>query len=305
MNSVLEISQWREDQAAHKARASALTGSRRERRKLGTREPVADFMFEYYPYTPTKLETWFPGTGVTLKVDADHEFDFPNYVSADGQTELDNAYRDKHRNRIESTLELLIKTQSREEVFNCFGLHEWAMLYQVDRQQARHSDPLRVSQQQVTSLVDEIGLRCTHIDAFRFFTEGAAPQNANQLNIIPTRENQREIEQPGCLHANMDLYKHCMWFQPMLPGDLVLDSFELALEARILDMQASPYDLSGYGYLPIKMEEKTGRAAYVARQRQIAQHAKILRNRLIKALGPQLSEHFGGALVKFAEEGTL
>ena len=305
MNSVLSISQWREDQAAHKARASALTGSRRERRKLGTREPVADFMFEYYPYTPTKLETWFPGTGVTLEVDADHEFDFPNYVSADGQTELDTAYRDKHRNRIESTLELLIKTQSREEVFNCFGLHEWAMVYQVDRQQTRHSDPLRVSQQQINSLVDEVGLRCTHIDAFRFFTEGAAPQNANQLNIIPTRENQREIEQPGCLHANMDLYKHCMWFQPMLPGALVLDSFELAREARILDMQASPYDLSGYGYLPIKMEEKTGRAAYVARQRQIAQHAKILRNRLIKALGPQLSEHFGGALVKFAEEGTL
>ncbi|MDE0974642.1 MAG: 3-methyladenine DNA glycosylase [Candidatus Nanopelagicales bacterium] len=302
---MLEISQWREDQAAHKARASALTGSRRERRKLGTREPVADFMFEYYPYTPMKLETWFPGTGVTLKVDADHEFDFPNYVSADGQTELDTAYRDKHRNRIESTLEILIKTQSREEVFNCFGLHEWAMVYQVDRQQTRHSDPLRVSQQQVNSLVDEIGLRCTHIDAFRFFTEGAAPQNANQLNIIPTRENQREIEQPGCLHANMDLYKHCMWFQPMLPGALVLDSFELARDARILDMQASPYDLSGYGYLPIKMEEKTGRAAYVARQRQIAQHAKILRSRLIKALGPPLSEHFGGALVKFAEDGTL
>ena len=305
MNSVLSISQWREDQAAHKARASALTGGRRERRKLGTREPVADFMFEYYPYTPTKLETWFPGTGVTLEVDADHEFDFPNYVSADGQSELDNAYRDKHRNRIESTLELLINTQSREEVFNCFGLHEWAMVYQIDRQQIRHADPLRVSQQRVNSLVDEVGLRCTHIDAFRFFTEGAAPQNANQLNIIPTRENQKEVEQPGCLHANMDLYKHCMWFQPMLPGALVLDSFELARDARALDMQASPYDLSGYGYLPIKMEEKTGRATYVARQRQIAQRAQILRSRLIAALGAPLSQRFGGSLVEFAEEGTL
>ena len=272
---------------------------------MGTREPVADFMFEYYPYTPTKLETWFPGTGVTLEVDADHEFDFPNYVSADGQSELDTAYRDKHRNRIESTLELLIKTQSREEVFNCFGLHEWAMVYQIDRQQIRHADPLRVSQQQVNSLVDEVGLRCTHIDAFRFFTEGAAPQNANQLSIIPTRENQKEVEQPGCLHANMDLYKHCMWFQPMLPGALVLDSFELARDARALDMQASPYDLSGYGYLPIKMEEKTGRATYVARQRQIAQRAQILRGRLIAALGAPLSQHFGGALVEFAEEGTL
>ncbi len=295
MNSVLSIPQWREDQAAHKARARALTSSRRARRKMGTREPVADFMFEYYPYTPTKLETWFPGTGVTLEVDADHEFDFPNYVSTDGQSELGKGYRDKHRNRIESTLELLTRTQSREEIFNCFGLHEWAMVYQVDQQQTRHADPLRVSQRQVNSLVDEVGLRCTHIDAFRFFTEGAAPQNVNQLNIIPTRENQKEIEQPGCLHANMDLYKHCMWFQPMLPGALVLDSFELARDARTLDMQASPYDLSEYGYLPIKIEERTGRATYVARQRQISEQAQSLRSRLIRALGTPLIHHNRGA----------
>ncbi len=78
----------------------------------------------------------------------------------------------------------------------------------------------------------------------RFFTDEAAPQNVNRLNIIPTRENQKDIEQLGCLHANMDLYKHCMWFHPMIPGDLVLDCFELARSARTLDMQASPYDLT-------------------------------------------------------------
>ena len=83
----------------------------------------------------------------------------------------------------------------------------------------------------------------------------------------------------------MDLYKHCMWFQPMLPGALVLDSFELARDARALDMQASPYDLSRYGYVSIKMEEKTGRATYVARQRQIAEGAQTLRSRLVEALG--------------------
>ena len=261
---------------------------------MGIREPVNDFMFEYYPYTPTKLETWFPGAGVTLEIDTDHEFDYPNYVSADGQSELDTAYRERHHARIESTLELLSMTQLREETFNCFGLHEWAMVYQVDQQQTRHADPLRVSQLQVNSLVDEVGLRCTHIDAFRFFTEEAVPQNVNRLNIIPTRENQKEVEQPGCLHANMDLYKHCMWFQPMVPGTLVLDSFELARDARTLDMQASPYNLAEYGYEPIRIEERTGRATYVAYQRQISQRAQNLRTRLIRALEPPLGQHDKG-----------
>jgi hypothetical protein len=158
------------------------------------------------------------------------------------------------------------------------------MVYRADQNDIRHGDPLRVSQEKVDSLIVDVGLRCTHIDAFRFFTEEAAPQNVNRLNIIPTRDNQKDIEQPGCLHANMDLYKHCMWFQPMIPGDLVLDCFELAREARTLDMQASPYDLIQYGYEPIKIEEGAGRATYVARQRQISQRAQELRARLITTL---------------------
>ncbi len=285
MNLVLSPAQWGKAQAQHHDRAVALTSSRRNRKKMGTREPVDDFMFEYYPYTPTKLETWFPGIGVTLEVDGSHEFDFPHYIgSTTTHCELDTAYLDKHRTRIDSTLELLRNTQLRDGTFNCFGLHEWAMVYKADGQNVRHADPLRVSGEQITSLVNKVGLRCTHIDAFRFFTQEAAPQNVNRFHIIPTRENQKDIEQPGCLHANMDLYKHCMWFQPMIPGDLVLDSFELARDARTLDMQASPYDLGEYGYEPIKIEEGAGRTTYVARQRKISQRAQELRARLIGVL---------------------
>jgi hypothetical protein len=241
-------------------------------------------MFEYYPYTPTKLETWFPGAGVMLKVDASDEFDFPNYTFNGKVCELNEEYLVRHQVRIDSTLELLRNTQLREATLNCFGLHEWAMVYQADRHNIRHGDPFRVSQDQIDSLIVEVGLRCTHIDAFRFFTEEAAPQNLNRLNIVPTRDNQKDIEQPGCLHANMDLYKHCMWFQPMIPGELVLDCFELAREARTLDMQASPYDLVKYGYEPIKIEEGAGRATYVVRQRYLSQRAQNLRQRLVTAL---------------------
>jgi hypothetical protein len=284
MNVALAPTQWREAQVAHMARATTLTAGRRARKQVGERDPVDDFMFEYYPYTPTKLETWFPGAGVTLDINSEHEFDFPTYTQTGDHCELDPQYLVKHRARIDSTLELLRNTQLREGTFNCFGLHEWAMVYRADQNDIRHGDPLRVSQEKVDSLIVDVGLRCTHIDAFRFFTEEAAPQNVNRLNIIPTRDNQKDIEQPGCLHANMDLYKHCMWFQPMIPGDLVLDCFELAREARTLDMQASPYDLIQYGYEPIKIEEGAGRSTYVARQRQISQRAQELRARLITTL---------------------
>jgi hypothetical protein len=241
-------------------------------------------MFEYYPYTPTKLETWFPGVGTTLEIDSANTFDFPNYNSNGTTCELDAQYLIKHQSRIDSALELLRNTQVREATFNCFGLHEWAMVYQADQHEIRHGDPLRVNQDQIDALISELGLRCTHIDAFRFFTEEAAPQNVNRLNITPTRDNQKDIEQSGCLHANMDLYKHCMWFHPMIPGDLVLDCFELARSARTLDMQASPYDLSRYGYEPIAIETSAGRATYVARQREISLRAQNLRSHLIAVL---------------------
>ncbi len=149
----------------HKIRAEALTVGRRARKQIGERDPVDDFMFEYYPYTPTKLETWFPGVGVTLEIDSAETFDFPNYSSNATSCELDAQYLTKHRSRIDSTLELLRNTQLREATFNCFGLHEWAMVYQADQHEIRHGDPLRVSQDQIDSLIGELGLRCTHIDA--------------------------------------------------------------------------------------------------------------------------------------------
>ena len=68
----------------------------------------------------------------------------------------------------------------------------------------------------------------------------AAPLNA----LKPTRESQTALEQPGCLHAGMDLYKWAHKLVPAVSSDLVLDCFELARDIRTLDMRASPYDLA-------------------------------------------------------------
>jgi hypothetical protein len=54
----------------------------------------------------------------------------------------------------------------------------------------------------------------------------------------------------------------------------------LAADARELDMRSSPYDLRGYGFAPIMIEEPAGRAEYVRAQNDIARRAAPLRDAL-------------------------
>ncbi len=120
-------------------------------------------------------------------------------------------------------------------------------------------------------------LRCSHFDAFRFFSDDAAPRNAGS----PSRATQQDWEQPGCLHANMDLYKWSYKLSPLIESELLLDCLELAAAAREIDMRASPYDLRGYGYTPIAVEQAAGRAEYVRCQKAIAARAAPLRAALL------------------------
>ena len=151
----------------------------------------------------------------------------------------------------------------------------------------RHDVPLRLGQQGTDAVVEAHELRCTHIDAFRFFTEDAVPRN----RFAPTRETQPDLEQPGCLHAGMDVYKWAMKLGPLVPGEVLLDAFELAREIRELDMQASPYDMRPWGAEPVRIETPEGKAEYVRRQRAFAERSTALRRRVLDAwLGDEASE---------------
>jgi hypothetical protein len=155
------------------------------------------------------------------------------------------------------------------------------MVYGLEQEQVRHESwPLRLDPEQVRAVVDEQGVRCTHHDAYRFFTPEAAPLN----ELRPTRETQPDLEQPGCLHATMDLYKWSAKYVALVGSDLVADAFGLAREARRLDMQAAPYDLRELGYQPVAVETPDGRAEYVRRQRELIEQAAPLRDRLAAAL---------------------
>jgi hypothetical protein len=157
-------------------------------------------------------------------------------------------------------------------------MHEWAMVYRQTPEETRHNVlPLRLGPEATAALVDETTVRCSHFDAFRFFTPAARPLNVLQ----PTRETQHEHDQPACLHANMDVYRWAYKLSPLVPSELVADCFALAKEIRTLDMRASPYDLTGIGLDSLQVETPEGRADYVRHQREFAQRAGVLRQQLI------------------------
>jgi hypothetical protein len=242
------------------------TKHRQERRPHGLRHPVDDFLFDYYYTRPGQLREWHPGFGITLSGDsADRYLCFRGYRRTGPGVTVDPralAQRSALAHRIQNLVRL---TSGRPAQFGCFGMHEWAMVYEPEADAIRHPDwPLRLSVAEIAEVVDAQGLRCSHFDAYRFFTPTAAPRNSFPL----TRADQDEHEQPGCLHANMDLYKWSKKLSPLVSSDLVADAFELAREIRTLDMRASPYDLTGLGLTPVCVESSAGKSSYVGQQRE-------------------------------------
>lgn len=142
----------------------------------------------------------------------------------------------------------------------------------------RHDQyPLRISTEDLATFVESQSLCCTHFDAYRFFTPAAIPRNRFALDRFSTID----FEQPGCIHANMDIYKWAFQLMPFVDSVLLADAFELAVEAREIDMRASPYDLASLGFTPIAIETAAGREAYVTHQQQLYAKAQPIRQRLL------------------------
>ncbi|WP_133824728.1 3-methyladenine DNA glycosylase [Actinomycetospora succinea] len=272
---VLASEVWRARDAAHAERADALTAGHRERKARGEAHPVEDFLYTYYPTRPSRLRRWHPGAGVILE-DAEERAGWRHYVADRGGTRVDHeTLRNERGATVTFVAALLRATAERPAQLGCFGLHEWAMVYRDS--ETRHAVPLRLGPAGTDAVVESHRIRCSHFDAYRFFTDAAAPRNA----VTPTRARQVELEQPGCLHAGMDLYKWADKLGPLVPGELLLDTFTLARDIRVLDMRASPYDLASLGYEPVCIETPEGKAAYTAAQQGFAQRGADLRERLL------------------------
>ncbi len=284
---------WHARRAAHEDRVRPWVEPRLRRMSLKQRHPVDDFLFEYYSYRPGQLMLWHPGLGTAITGESAQIFlQQKHYVETPDGITVDASSWPAQRMEFPRWLRSLLRnTQARPAIFGCFGLHEWAMVYRSD--EVRYENyPLRLPPEEIACTVESLSLRCTHFDAFRFFTPAARPLN----KIQPTRPDIPELEQGGCLHANMDLYKWAFKLLPFSPSELVADTFELAREVRELDMRASPYDLSSLGYPAVPLETLEGRMEYERQQREFARRAEPLRSRLL-TLSEEILAHFPAEVV--------
>lgn len=281
--TVLAHDTWRDLEERHHHAVAERTREHLARRDRREKHPVEDFLFEYYNFTPGRLARWHPGPGVGLAAAAGVPRAGWRFYRTDGDVvtlDVESFVRDRGRT-IGFVHGLLRATLSRPATLGCFGLHEWAMVHGIPNDGVRHEKwPLRLGSAGTDAVTESATVRCSHFDAFRFFTRSGAPLNT----LSPTREGQVDTEQPGCLHAGMDVYKWCFKLAPLVPSALTLEAFDLAREIRVLDMQASPYDLVDLGLQPVRIETPEGRAEHVARQRAFSERSNALRQRLLAVL---------------------
>ena len=277
---VLDSFTWQTLRDAHRARVDALLEPHLARRREGRAHPVEDFLFTYYSQRPAALRRWHPGYGSELAGPGSAAYlGLKGYVETGGGVTVAREHVVGQRPLVTAVHTLLVATAARPAQLGCFGLHEWAMVYRLEPDDVRHAAwPLRLGRDGTDAVVEGHRVACSHFDAFRFFTDDARPLNVLQ----PGRDDRPAFEQPGCLHAGMDLYKHAFRLSPMVPSELVVDCFALARDIRVLDMRASPYDLTGLGYEPVRIETAEGKQEYVAAQRAFTERGGPLRQRLIE-----------------------
>lgn len=286
---------WQARRAAHEERVRAWTDPHQARAQRGEKHPVYDFLFTYYAFRPAWLRRWHPGPDVLLTGEAAREFlRWPEYHwSHNGVGLRSDALPLSRRPFVHWLRGMLAAMATRPAFFGCHGLHEWAMVYRQSADEVRHNAyPLRYAADELARIVEASAICCSHFDAFRFFTTPARPLN----RLSPERAEVAQLEQRGCLHANMDLYKWAFKLAPFTPAELIADCFALARDVREVDMRASPYDLQALGFSPVAIETAAGRAEYERHQRAFAERGEPLRSRLIALCDRLLADGDGSGL---------
>ena len=157
-DAILSYENWKQLAVQHRARAERWTLPYRKRRASGQMHPIYDFLFIYYRNKPSHLEAWHPGHGISLREAPLGEFFKEAYYRVEnGCTSLDpSLMKETTRHRLEMALRLCQSVNARPATFGCFGMHEWAMVYQGDTEsEVRHAErlPLRLSQDATDAFV--------------------------------------------------------------------------------------------------------------------------------------------------------
>lgn len=133
-------------------------------------------------------------------------------------------------------------------------------------------------------------------DALRFFAQDALP--LNKFGGSLQRDDQVRLEQPACVHAHMDLLKVALKLTPFGDPVLLQRVLQVALEARKLDVEASPYDASDYGLGVVAVDTPEGRTEYRNRQRKLMKQVEPVRRDLYHSYSNFLRIAFDEAILE-------
>ena len=269
--------------------------------------PIFNFIHQYFHFSMKRLHIYSPGVGVNVLDELTYIRRHPELARCLNVNErqarlVPPPFSPGKLASLRTTLALLKNTANKAPLLSCFGLHEWAMLYDNEVPSAHQALPLRVSRAVIREAAGGGRLRCTHFDAVRHFAPGA--RFLNNSPTTPTRANQHLTDQPGCVHVSMDLFKWASKLFPLIDSEIILEALAVALQAREVDMRASPYDLTAYrhGQLggtfrcdPICVETPEGRRQYAVEQGRLYAMAAPVRVRLIQGYEAVLDATEAGA----------
>lgn len=96
----------------------------------------------------------------------------------------------------------------------------------------------------------------------------------------------------------MDLLKLALKLTPFGDATLLRSVLEMALEARELDVAASPYDASAYGVGAVPIDTPEGRSQYRDSQRDLMKRVEPVRKGLLAAYSNLLRIAFDDCILE-------
>src|SRR5690625_1756589 len=124
LRKILPAVIWTGMQESHQQRLKSLIEPYLEKRSRRARDPVLDFLFEYYTFRPTHLYRWSPGIGVGLECNDSNQLPGIRELTLhEGVAWLDrDEFPVKRARSFRWILEVLHNSTKRRPLFGCFEI---------------------------------------------------------------------------------------------------------------------------------------------------------------------------------------
>ena len=126
---------WKHERDRHIRRINSILGDYLIKKEHQVKNPILDFLFEYYTFRPGLLIRWSPGYQMTLEKMAFKDIEDLVEIRClpDGMRIDPSAFPTHRVASLDWVIQLIEVTMSRAPSFGCFGMHEWAMVYQTSK----------------------------------------------------------------------------------------------------------------------------------------------------------------------------